>query len=284
MLRKVVVLLEENQADFIDTLKQARNNEIDFEVNLEVFNGPLNLLLFVIEKNEIDVLDISIINIIKDYLLFLDSQNSIDTQELSNFLLLASRIMLIKSRSLLPDELLNQLDSDEGHEHDADLDNLSSALNEIKNYQDIIQELKELEYTGQSHIRENIFEKVSNFEDSLDGVSLEALSVLFNQAVERIKLNQDTNNNAMGLNEKISFTDRIGVLTNRLNANKSVNFFDYISQASSLEQIIVDFLCILTLIKIGYVNVFQDNKFGPILINKLDGVDEKILSSIVNEF
>ena len=138
------MLLEENQADFIDTLKQARNNEIDFEVNLEVFNGPLNLLLFVIEKNEIDVLDISIINIIKDYLLFLDSQNSIDTQELSNFLLLASRIMLIKSRSLLPDELLNQLDSDEGHEHDADLDNLSSALNEIKNYQDIIQELKEL--------------------------------------------------------------------------------------------------------------------------------------------
>ena len=278
------MLLEENQADFIDTLKQARNNEIDFEVNLEVFNGPLNLLLFVIEKNEIDVLDISIINIIKDYLLFLDLQNSIDAQELSSFLLLASRIMLIKSRSLLPDELLNQLDSDEDHEHDADLDNLSSALNEIKNYQDIIQELKELEYTGQSHIRENIFEKVSNFEDSLDGVSLEALSVLFNQAVERIKLNQNTNNNAMGLNEKISFTDRIGVLTNRLNANKTVNFFDYISQASSLEQIIVDFLCILTLIKIGYVNVFQDNKFGPILINKLDGVDEKILSSIVNEF
>jgi len=278
------VLLEENQADFIDTLKQARNNEIDFEVSLEVFNGPLNLLLFVIEKNEIDVLDISIINIIKDYLLFLDLQNNIDAQELSSFLLLASRIMLIKSRSLLPDELLNQLDNDEDHEYDTDLDNLSSALNEIKNYQDIIQELKELEYTGQSHIRENIFEKVSNFEDSLDGVSLEALSVLFNQAVERIKLNQNTNNNAMGLNEKISFTDRIGVLTNRLNANKTVNFFDYISQASSLEQIIVDFLCILTLIKIGYVNVFQDNKFGPILINKLDGVDEKILSSIVNEF
>ena len=278
------MLLEENQADFIDTLKQARNNEIDFEVNLEVFNGPLNLLLFVIEKNEIDVLDISIINIIKDYLLFLDSQNSIDTQELSNFLLLASRIMLIKSRSLLPDELLNQLDSDEGHEHDADLDNLSSALNEIKNYQDIIQELKELEYTGQSHIRENIFEKVSNFEDSLDGVSLEALSVLFNQAVERIKLNQDTNNNAMGLNEKISFTDRIGALTERLKKNKSVDFFDYISQASSLEQIIVDFLCILTLIKVGYVNVLQDSKFGPILIQKLDGVNEKTLSSIVNEF
>ena len=278
------MLLEENQADFIDTLKQARNNEIDFEVNLEVFNGPLNLLLFVIEKNEIDILDIAIIEIIKDYLLFLDLQNSIDAQELSNFLLLASRIMLIKSRSLLPDELLNQLDNDEDHEYDTDLDNLSSALNEIKNYQDIIQELKELEYTGQSHIRENIFEKVSNFEDSLDGVSLEALSVLFNQAVERIKINQNTNNNAMGLNEKISFTDRIGVLTNRLNANKTVNFFDYISQASSLEQIIVDFLCILTLIKIGYVNVFQDNKFGPILINKLDGVDEKILSSIVNEF
>jgi len=278
------VLLEENQADFINTLKQARNNEIDFEVNLEVFNGPLNLLLFVIEKNEIDILDIAIIEIIKDYLLFLDLQNSIDAQELSNFLLLASRIMLIKSRSLLPDELLNQLDNDQDQEHDEDLDNLSSALNEIKNYQDIIQELKELEYTGQSHIRENIFEKVSNFEDSLDGVSLEALSVLFNQAVERIKLNQDTNNNAMGLNEKISFTDRIGVLTNRLNANKSIDFFDYISLASSLEQIIVDFLCILTLIKVGYVNVFQDNKFGPILINKLDGVDETILSSIVNEF
>lgn len=278
------MLLEENQADFINTLKQARNNEIDFEVNLEVFNGPLNLLLFVIEKNEIDILDIAIIDIIKDYLLFLDLQNSIDAQELSNFLLLASRIMLIKSRSLLPDELLNQLDNDQDHEHDEDLDNLSSALNEIKNYQDIIQELKELEYTGQSHIRENIFEKVSNFEDSLDGVSLEALSVLFNQAVERIKLNQDTNNNAMGLNEKISFTDRIGVLTNRLNTNKSIDFFDYISQASSLEQIIVDFLCILTLIKVGYVNVFQDNKFGPILINKLDGVDETILSSIVNEF
>ena len=278
------MLLEENQADFIDTLKQARNNEIDFEVNLEVFNGPLNLLLFVIEKNEVNVLDISIINIIKDYLLFLDSQNSVDVNELSNFLLLASRIMLIKSRNLLPDEFLNQLDSDEDFNNDESLDHLSSALNEIKNYQDIIKELKELEYTGQSHIRENVFEKVSNFEDSLDGVSLEALSVLFNQAVERIKLNQHSNNTAMGLNEKISFTDRIGALTNKLNTNQSIDFFDYISQASSLEQIIVDFLCILTLIKVGYVNVLQDNKFGPILINKLDGVNENILSSIVNEF
>ncbi|MBI51907.1 MAG: hypothetical protein CL779_01640 [Chloroflexi bacterium] len=278
------MLLEENQADFIDTLKQARNNEIDFEVNLEVFNGPLNLLLFVIEKNEVNVLDISIINIIKDYLLFLDSQNSVDVNELSNFLLLASRIMLIKSRNLLPDEFLNQLDSDEDFNNDESLDHLSSALNEIKNYQDIIKELKELEYTGQSHIRENVFEKVSNFEDSLDGVSLEALSVLFNQAVERIKLNQHSNNTAMGLNEKISFTDRIGALTKTLNTNQSIDFFDYISQASSLEQIIVDFLCILTLIKVGYVNVLQDNKFGPILINKLDGVNENILSSIVNEF
>ena len=277
-------MLEENQADFINTLKQARNNEIDFEVNLEVFHGPLNLLLFVIEKNEVDVLDISVISIIKDYLIFLDSQNSVDAHELSNFLLLASRIMLIKSRNLLPDEFLNQLDADEVFNNDEGLDDLSSALNEIKNYQDIIKELKTLEYTGQSHIRENIFEKVSNFEDSLDGVSLEALSALFNQAVERIKLNQNSNNNAMGLNEKISFTDRIGALTHRLNTNKSIDFFDYISQASSLEQIIVDFLCILTLIKVGYVNVLQDSKFGPILINKLDGVNENILSSIVNEF
>ncbi len=278
------MLLEENQADFINTLKQARNNEIDFEVNLEVFSGPLNLLLFVVEKNEINVLDISIIDIIKDYLFYLDSQNSVDINELSNFLLLASRIMLIKSRNLLPDELLNQVDNSEDFNDDDNLDNLSQALNEIKNYQDIIKELKELEYAGQSHIRENVFEKVSNFEDALDGVSLEALSVLFNQAVERIKLNQNSNNNAMGLNEKISFTDRIGALTERLKKNKSVDFFDYISQASSLEQIIVDFLCILTLIKVGYVNVLQDSKFGPILIQKLDGVNEKTLSSIVNEF
>tara|TARA_Y100001970_G_scaffold250030_1_gene321287 strand:+ start:37215 stop:38051 length:837 start_codon:yes stop_codon:yes gene_type:complete len=278
------VLLEENQADFINTLKQARNNEIDFEVNLEVFSGPLNLLLFVVEKNEINVLDISIIDIIKDYLFYLDSQNSVDLNELSNFLLLASRIMLIKSRNLLPDELLNQVDDSEDFNDDDNLDNLSQALNEIKNYQDIIKELKELEYAGQSHIRENVFEKVSNFEDALDGVSLEALSVLFNQAVERIKLNKNSNNNAMGLNEKISFTDRIGALTERLKKNKSVDFFDYISQASSLEQIIVDFLCILTLIKVGYVNVLQDSKFGPILIQKLDGVNEKTLSSIVNEF
>ncbi len=278
------MLLEENQADFINTLKQARNNEIDFEVNLEVFSGPLNLLLFVVEKNEINVLDISIIDIIKDYLFYLDSQNSVDLNELSNFLLLASRIMLIKSRNLLPDELLNQVDDSEDFNDDDNLDNLSQALNEIKNYQDIIKELKELEYAGQSHIRENVFEKVSNFEDALDGVSLEALSVLFNQAVERIKLNKNSNNNAMGLNEKISFTDRIGALTERLKKNKSVDFFDYISQASSLEQIIVDFLCILTLIKVGYVNVLQDSKFGPILIQKLDGVNEKTLSSIVNEF
>ncbi len=278
------MLLEENQADFINTLKQARNNEIDFEVNLEVFSGPLNLLLFVVEKNEINVLDISIIDIIKDYLFYSDSQNSVDINELSNFLLLASRIMLIKSRNLLPDELLNQVDNSEDFNDDDNLDNLSQALNEIKNYQDIIKELKELEYAGQSHIRENVFEKVSNFEDALDGVSLEALSVLFNQAVERIKLNQNSNNNAMGLNEKISFTDRIGALTERLKKNKSVDFFDYISQASSLEQIIVDFLCILTLIKVGYVNVLQDSKFGPILIQKLDGVNEKTLSSIVNEF
>ena len=65
-------MLEEQQADFSNTIKQVHKNQMDFDINLEAFQGPLNLLLYVIEKNEISILDIPIISIVKDYLVYLD--------------------------------------------------------------------------------------------------------------------------------------------------------------------------------------------------------------------
>ncbi len=279
-------MLEDQQADFPNTIKQVHQNQMDFDVNLEVFQGPLNLLLYVIEKNEISILDIPIISIIKDYLVYLDKKELTDIKGLSSFLLICSRLMLIKSRNLLPNDLVQEFSDEDNFDSEDSFNELTDALSEIKNYQDIIHELKELESIGHSYHREYPYKykKITNFEDSLEGVSLEALSELFNKAIVKINEKNQGANHYMGLSEKVSFTQRMNVFTKRLNVEGSVNFFEYISEAISLEQIIVDFLCILTLIKVGYIKVLQDNKFGPISINKSKNVDESILASIVNEF
>lgn len=279
-------MLEEQQADFSNTIKQVHKNQMDFDINLEAFQGPLNLLLYVIEKNEISILDIPIISIVKDYLVYLDKKELTDIKELSSFLLICSRLMLIKSRNLLPNELVQEFSDEDNFDSEDSFNELTDALSEIKNYQDIIYELKELESIGHSYHREYPYkyEKITNFEDSLEGVSLEALSELFNKAIVRINENNQGINHSMGLSERVSFTQRMNVFTKRLNEEGSVNFFEYISEAISLEQIIVDFLCILTLIKVGYIKVLQDNKFGPISINKSKNVNEDILASIMSEF
>ncbi|MFB0900812.1 MAG: hypothetical protein QMB22_02245, partial [Dehalococcoidia bacterium] len=136
---------------------------------------------------------------------------------------------------------------------------------------------------GHSHYRENIYSKSNNFQESLDGISLDQLSDLFNQAIISIKDNR-TDNGDINFVEEVSFTGRMDAFAKTLNEKGSLDFFDYIVQAKSLEQVIVDFLCILTFIKIGYIQVIQQNKFGPILINKINDIDEMKLSSIITDF
>ena len=106
---------------------------------------------------------------------------------------------------------------------------------------------------------------------------------MFNQAIISIKDNR-TDNGDINFVEEVSFTGRMDAFAKTLNEKGSLDFFDYIVQAKSLEQVIVDFLCILTFIKIGYIQVIQQNKFGPILINKINDIDEMKLSSIITDF
>jgi|TARA_B110000263_G_C15310472_1_gene512835 segregation and condensation protein A len=276
-------LLEDKQADSKKAELQFNKDQVNFDVDLAVFKGPLNLLLYVIERNELNVLDVPIVHIVKSYITYLENFSVVELQEVSKFLLVCSRLMLLKSRNILPKEFVQNIDELDSMELNTELNNLTNALNEIKNYQEIIHDLKELENIGHSHYRENIYSKSNNFQESLDGISLDQLSDLFNQAIISIKDNR-TDNGDINFVEEVSFTGRMDAFAKTLNEKGSLDFFDYIVQAKSLEQVIVDFLCILTFIKIGYIQVIQQNKFGPILINKINDIDEMKLSSIITDF
>ncbi|MFB0900753.1 MAG: segregation/condensation protein A, partial [Dehalococcoidia bacterium] len=131
-------MLEDKQADSKKAELQFNKDQVNFDVDLAVFKGPLNLLLYVIERNELNVLDVPIVHIVKSYITYLENFSVVELQEVSKFLLVCSRLMLLKSRNILPKEFVQNIDELDSMELNTELNNLTNALNEIKNYQEII--------------------------------------------------------------------------------------------------------------------------------------------------
>ena len=246
-----------------------------YKVKLDIFEGPLDLLLFLIRKNEIDIYDIPIVTIAQQYVEYLELMKALNLEIAGEFLVMAATLIHLKSRSLLP-----QQEDDTGTDEGTDpLEELRRQLIEYQKYKDIALVLREKEI-----LEKDVFTR-SYFEDrvvkSEEGLEMEELS-LFDllSALKNILKKGDHKDALMEVTaEQISVKDKITWLLEMLKDKKNVTFESLFVSLKSKMEIVSTFLALLELIKLQAVRVLQQMPFGTIFIYSIESSQESISAS-----
>ncbi len=234
----------------------------EISYKLEAFEGPLDLLLHLIDREKIDIYDIPIAQITAQYLEYVSGMEVKDLDVMSDFMVMAATLLDIKARMLLPKEV-----TEEGEEIDPRAD-LVERLIEHRKYRMMAQELAGLEADAARQLfREpSIPREVAKYEppvdlDSLlDGVTLARLQDVFDQVMKRRADRVDPVRSRFGTirRERVSLKSRILSLVQFTREHRNFSFRDLLERERSKEDIIVTFLAVLELTKIGRLQIAQD--------------------------
>ncbi len=234
---------------------------MDYEVKLDIFEGPLDLLLYLIKKNEIDIYDIPIALITEQYIKYMEMLKSLNLDLAGEYLVLASTLIHIKSRMLLPDPETG----DEEEENDPRTE-LVQQLLEYQTYKEAA-----LALDGRPQLERDVFKRggvgveavadgAAEDDDTLVEVSLFDLVEAFQRMITKLSPIQLMEIEA----EKITLADKINEITQRLSLEKSLTFSDLLEGQKSRRQLIYTFLAILELIKMRVISAYQSACFGTI--------------------
>ena len=235
------------------------------------FEGPLDLLLHLIKTSKMDIYDISIEEITKQYLDFIKQMKEMNLDIASEYLVMASELIEMKSKLLLPN---NKDDEEDNYEEDL-REKLINRLLEYKKYKDMIDTFKELEEE-----RKDIFTReptnLSNYIDKESenngDITLEDLLSALNDFLKR---KEDEKPRETTVTKKeLSVTERTNDIRKYLKKKKSVNFFE-LFETKTKEYVVVTFLSILEMAKHGEITIRQDNNFNNIIIDIKEGVKDE---------
>jgi len=248
-------------------------------LKLQVFEGPMDLLMHLIEKNKIDIYDIPIVTITDQYLDYVHRMEHNDMNVTSEFLVMAATLLDIKSRMLLPRE-----ENEEGEEEDP-RDELVRRLLEYKMYKYMSEELKEKNrHAGMSYFRpQDLPEEVRsyvpplNYEELIGDRTVQSLETVFKEVLKRKKSRVDPVRSGFGKiqKEEISVADKELYIRAYLAGHPHADFREMLELENSKEEIIVTFLVILELMKHQKIRITQEEAFGRILIDLIDPGEEK---------
>ena len=241
---------------------------MNYSIKINEFEGPLDLLLHLIKESSIDIYDISIEDITKDYLDYINSMEKLDIEVESSYLVMASELLLIKSNSLLPKEK-SELDNEEEDE-EITRENLINRLIEYQKYKELTKEFKKLEskrrdiYTKSPSNMTNITDtKLKNDTD----ISIDDLVEAFQKFL--IRKDQEKPLNTKITNKEYSVKLRKKDIKTYLSNNKRAEFTEHFDN-NSKDYIIVTFLSILELVKEQEIDLEQEHNFAPIYIELIE--------------
>ena len=239
-------------------------------VKLQVFEGPLDLLLHLIDKNKIDIYDIPIVEITNQYMDYIKAMEEEDLNVMSEFLVMAATLLDIKCRMLLPKEV-----NEDGEEEDPRKE-LVEQLLEYKKYKYMSYELKDREMdSGQVMYKDpTIPEEVREYEVPVDmdellgDLTLTKLNQIFKDVMKRQADKVDPVRSKFGKIEKeeVTLPDKLEYVTEYARVHFQFDFRNLLSKQSSRTQIVVTFLAILQLMKEGVILIEQDQPFDEITI------------------
>lgn len=246
-------------------------------VKLNVFEGPLDLLLHLIDKNKIDIYDIPIVEITDQYMEYIHSMEKEDLGIMSEFMVMAATLLDIKCKMLLPKEV-----NEEGEEEDPRAE-LVQKLLEYKMYKYMSYELKDkMDAAANVYYREaDIPKEVLKYKEPVDpaellrGMTLEKLNAIFKSVIRRQEDKIDPIRSRFGTIEKeeVSLSEKMLELKEFAGKHKKFSFRALLEKQHSRIQVIVTFLSILELMKMGHIHVDQETLFGEIEIEVLTEPD-----------
>ncbi len=239
-------------------------------VKLQVFEGPLDLLLHLIEKNKIDIYDIPIVEITDQYLEYIREMQRQDLDVVSEFLVMAATLISIKAKMLLPPEV-----NEEGEEEDPRTE-LVQQLLEYKMYKYMSYELKDRQiYAGKAMYRQpDLPEEVRAYREPVDleqltkDLDLEKLYQIFQDLQRRQTDKIDPIRSKFGTIEKeeVSLEEKMDYVRSYAKKNKRFSFRKLLEKQNSRSDLIAAFLSILELMKTGQIRIQQEGLFDDIII------------------
>ena len=237
--------------------KQARQYAID----LPAFAGPLDLLLHLIDREELDITTISLAKVTEQYLAQIELLKMNRMEQLIDFLVIGARLVLIKSRALLPQEAIPAGDEDE-EEDPAEA--LMRQLRQYRRYKSAAKWLHEREERGMRTYLRVVPPPTPHGQLDMSGVTVDSLIDAVRAALKRAENLEESV--SLLRPRRITIQDQIERLRFHIRSGSGVRFNELLSSKSSRMEIAVTLLAVLELIKRREVAAIQDSMFGPIEI------------------
>jgi segregation and condensation protein A len=234
-------------------------------VKIDTFEGPLDLLLHLIRKAEVDIYDIPISEITEQYISYLKSMEEFDMDMASEFLVMAATLIEIKSKMLLPGKNSeDELAADEDPRRE-----LVDKLIEYKKYKEFAHRLKDIETSNVVYFKDpEILDDIDNKEIFFKNITLDNLMFAFKKIV---KSYENKFNDRAVIPENIQFDEyrieeKMEIIKDLVSIKKSCAFNSFFSDVHSNMELIVIFLAMLELIKLKYIKAVQYKNFGDIFL------------------
>lgn len=237
-----------------------------YKVTIDNFDGPLDLLLHLIKENDIDIYDIKIEEITKQYLEYIKVMKDLNLSIASEYLVMASELIEMKSKMLLPKPKL--LEDDEYEEDPREV--LIEKLLAYKQYKEITSEFKNLELERKTFLTKepnNLNEYVRESSDN-DKLEIGDLINAFNEFLKRKDLEKPITTKIT--NKELSIAEKVIRIRDILKKRKRINFKELFDNVTKKE-VIVNFLSILEMIKKDEILVEQNSNFDNIIISLKEG-------------
>ena len=235
--------------------------ETDYKVKLEIFEGPLDLLLYLIKRDEIDIYDISLERITKQYLEYLQAFKELNIDVAGEFVVMAANLIYWKSRSLLP---VDQQPPEEDVEEDDPRWELIRQLIEYKKFKEAAEQLQARQLE-----QEKIFSRMgeapllASAPLRLGEVGIFQLINAFQVVLKRVEARENLQEI---FGENFTVSDKIDQILQSVADKTSVRFSSLFAKAASRVEIVVTFLALLELIRLKQVRALQNNPFDEIEI------------------
>ncbi len=236
---------------------------MSYQVHLQNFEGPLDLLLYFIQRDKIDIYDIPIALIANEYLGYLHLMERLNISLAGEFILLAATLMRIKARMLLP-----RPDTGDEELIDDPRKELVQQLLEYQRFKDASEklgdlvELRKMLYTAGKIQNDNI--QGIHPGEYLQNVTLYKLMAVFKEVMDRMP----STDPLILVTEPIKLEDQIRIINNAFGSKREISFRDVLMQSNSVHEVVMTLLALLEMMRHGAITVKQDHPYDEILIIK----------------
>ncbi len=237
--------------------------ELPYQVRIENFEGPLDLLLHLIKKNEINIYDIPVAMIAQQYLQYLEAMEELNLNVAGDFLVMAATLLQIKSKMLLPADETAE-DDDEGPDP---REELVRRLLEYKAFKEAARQLDD-----QEKVWREIFWREQAPPSEVDEEDLPLENVSLFDLVDALKEVLERNPSSRLIEivpDNLTVRERMNLILETLEGKDSVSFAALFEGSNNRMVVVVTFLALLELMRLRVARVFQAETFGPILVSRM---------------